>query len=216
MNALDVLRSFITNQHITPNIVIHRVDRVVASHRVIVFLASCLRVFVVRLRGAVNAAGGSVCRQPEPTLRASNAPTYSPRLILGHSNCCASLLRLRFLVSSDCALRSTTAARTRLPCRRSRRPHGEATKSSRRRVPSRHRVSWLRAFVSSCLRGVSSWYVFVPSWFTERAGTAKCPWRCTTRRPCLPIPLAPDRSDLSRAARPTRFSMDPRHRSACA
>ncbi len=125
-----------------------------SRHRVVVLLSfvsswSCLRGMSswCRERGRrfrLPAAGAHPSRFKCPTLFASSHTR--PQQLR------TSLLRLHFHVSSDSALRTTTAARTRLPCRRSRRPHGEVTKSSRRRVPWRHRVVF-----ASCLRGVSSW-----------------------------------------------------------
>ena len=79
------------------------------------------------------------------------ALTTAPRHILGTplAHGVASAAFCGF--SSDSALRTTTAAQTRLPCRRIRRPHSDTTN------PSRHRDC------SSSHRGAPSWLTVVSS-----------------------------------------------------
>ena len=103
------------------------------------------------LRRTVNAAAGSVCRQPEPTLARLAALTTAPRHILGTSLAHGVASAAFCVFSSDSALRTTTAAQTRLPCRRIRRPHSDTTN------PSRHRDC------SSSHRGAPSWLTIVSS-----------------------------------------------------
>ena len=112
----------------------------------------------------MNAAVGSVCRQPEPTLRASSVPTFAPRLVLGpllaHSLLrlrSRILLRLRATDNDRCT--NTAALQTDPPTAWQARP-------SRHRGPSRHRA-------------------FVPSWSRERGRrnrlpAAEAPFRAPT------------------------------------
>ena len=98
--------------------------------------------------GPVNAAVGSVCRQPEPTLRAPFAPTFCASSHTRHSTCARRCFGCVSGFSSDSALRTTTAAQTRPPCRRIPPTawQGGQPIASSRFIAS----SCLRAFVPSC------------------------------------------------------------------